>query len=85
MRPFHWLYAHLFGYFWTRCPRCMRCYGGHQWSGEAGDAMTVQLAPDKLCCTYCPDCAKTRDEWDLGWRQREWDLGWWPSRTEERC
>lgn len=66
-RPFHWLYAHVLGYFWLKCDRCGKGYGGHQWGG---DAMVVSLGPYGGRCAYCPWCAATRDEWDAGWRER---------------
>ena len=30
MRWFHWLYAHIGGYFWLPCPVCGKMFGGHE-------------------------------------------------------
>jgi hypothetical protein len=63
-RPFHWLYAFLFSYFWKKCERCRKGFGGHQWSGMA---MTRSCGAYGGTCAYCPSCARTRNDWQPGW------------------
>lgn len=55
------------GYFWMNCYRCGKGFGGQQWHGEA---MTYAVTAETGRCQFCPDCARTRDVWDRGWRER---------------
>lgn len=55
MRPLHWLYAYLFGYFWKSCEICGRGFGGHQWRDER---MTRPTGPTSGTAAYCPKCAR---------------------------
>lgn len=58
MRALHWLWASLLGYFWIRCERCGRGWGGHQWRTEKQErptGLTTGIA------AYCPRCIKGMD------------------------
>jgi hypothetical protein len=61
-RWLHHLYADARGYFWVNCERCGRGFGGHQWRGDI--PMTKRIGPYEGFCAYCPDCARTRREWE---------------------
>lgn len=58
MRPFHFIYAGLFGYFWQHCHKCGCGFGGHQWR----DDRQVEWDAERKCgtCVYCPKCARGR-------------------------
>lgn len=52
LRVYHWLYAHLFGYFWLPCPLCGRTFGGHEAPQGAlllSYGSGVSTCPDPAC------------------------------------
>lgn len=68
-RPIRWLHALLCNYFWKRCARCGHGFSGAEWTGDLSQAMSSGFMGGGMC-TYCPDCARTRAEWDAGWYDR---------------
>ena len=54
MRALHWIYAALGGYFWKRCERCGKGWGGHQWRSPA---QSRPIGYHQSIAAYCPKCA----------------------------
>ena len=47
------IYAHLFGYFWAKCPVCNNYFGGH----ETNDAVSLYYGFGEGSCV-CKNCTK---------------------------
>jgi hypothetical protein len=61
-RFLHWLYAHLFAYFWLPCPICEEMFGGH----EARWALMDTLSSGHAVCPNCVEGANERNEEKFG-------------------
>jgi hypothetical protein len=59
MRFFHWLYAHLFNYFWLPCPICGKNFGGHEWKPEA--TLFNSYHAGEGVCQNCAEEAQKRN------------------------
>jgi hypothetical protein len=56
MRNLNRLYAAVTGYFWTPCPLCNQCFGGHEWRDING--LNSWVTTDSGDKGICPDCTR---------------------------
>lgn len=62
MKWIHFIYAHLFGYFWLPCPKCGRMFGGHQAKASIWEGDIIEPGMGQMTC-----CLKEQEFKPNGW------------------
>lgn len=65
MRLLNKIYAKMFGYFWARCRRCGRMFGGHESRGTIIDHDSPDQASAWLTCCLPDEQANRFDRRSL--------------------